>query len=139
MAMRTYLLYFTERQIDVDYWVDAITGSGPKFLTDDITGICKFAGISVDLEAEALRLATGLSITGEELSTAVMNTFLRGYANERRTGFEIEDYRLPAEAHGPVGSTDIEVFNTPEFFSELRDRVTQKMDRQAAEAGFPTA
>lgn len=139
MAMRTYLLYFTERQIDVDYWVNAITVSGPMFLMDDITGICKFAGISADLEAEALRLAAGIAVDGEELATAVMNTFLRGYANERRTGFEIDDYRLPAEAHGPVGSTDIEVFNTPEFFAELRDRVTEKMDRQAVEAGFPTA
>ena len=138
MAMRTYLLYFTERQTDVDYWVNAITVSGPMFLMDDITGICKFAGISADLEAEALRFATGIAVTGEELATAVMNTFLRGYANERRTGFDVEDYRLPAEAHGPVGSTGIEVFNTPEFFTELRERVTEKLDRDAAEAGFPT-
>ena len=139
MAMRTYLLYFTERQVDVDYWVNAITVSGPMFLMDDITGICKFAGISPDLEAEALGLATGLAVTGEELTTAVMNTFLRGYANERRTGFDVDDYRLPAEAHGPVGKADIEVFNTPEFFSELRDRVTEKLESEAAEAGFPTA
>jgi len=139
MAMRTYLLYFTERQTDVDYWVNAITVSGPMFLMDDITGICKFSGISADLEAEALRLAAGIAVTGEELATAVMNTFLRGYANERRTGFTIEDYRLPAEAHGPVGDTDIEVFNTPEFFAELRRRITEKMDRQATEAGYPTA
>ncbi len=139
MAMRTYLLYFTEKQIDVDYWVNAITVSGPMFLMDDITGICKFAGISADLEAEALGLAAGLAVTGEELTTAVMNTFLRGYANERRTGFGIDDYRLPAEAHGPVGRANIEVFNTAEFFSELRDRVTEKLDREAAEAGFPTA
>ena len=139
MAMRTYLLYFTERQVDVDYWVNAITVSGPMFLMDDITGICKFAGISPDLEAEALGLATGLAVTGEELTTAVMNTFLRGYANERRTGFDVDDYRLPAEAHGPVGKADIEVFNTPEFFSELRDRVTEKLESEAAEVGFPTA
>lgn len=139
MAMRTYLLYFTERQIDVDYWVNAITVSGPMFLMDDITGICKFAGISADLEAEALRLATGIAVTGEELTAAVMNTFLRGYANERRTGFDVADYRLPAEAHGPVGNAEIEVFNTPEFFNHVRVRVTEKLDREAAEAGFPTA
>ncbi|MEA3511329.1 MAG: aldehyde ferredoxin oxidoreductase C-terminal domain-containing protein, partial [Actinomycetota bacterium] len=139
MAMRTYLLYFTERQIDVDYWVDAVTVSGPMFLMDDITGICKFAGISADLEAEALRLAAGIAVTGEELTTAVMNTFLRGYATERRRGFDVADYRLPAEAHGPVGSAEIEVFNTPEFFGQLRSRVTEKLDREAAEAGFASA
>ena len=139
MAMRTYLLYFTERQIDIHYWVNAITVSGPMFLMDDITGVCKFSGISADLEAEALQLAAGIAVTGEELAAVVMNTFLRGYANERRTGFTIDDYRLPTEAHGPVGNTDIEVFNTPEFFFELRRQVTEKMDRQAMEAGFPTA
>ncbi len=139
MAMRTYLLYLTERQTDVDYWVKAITASGPLFLMDDITGLCKFAGISADLEAEALGLATGIATTGDELSAAVMNTFLRGYANERRTGFAVEDYRLPAEAHGPVGDADIEVFNTPEFFTELRRRVTEDLDRRVAEAGFPIA
>ncbi len=138
MAMRTYLLYFTERQTDIDYWVNAITVGGPMFLMDDITGICKFAGISADLEAEALRLAAGIAVTGDELGAAVMNTFLRGYANERRTGFTVEDYRLPADAHGPVGSSNIEVFNTPGFFEELRRRVTEKMDRQAMEAGFST-
>ncbi|MEA2011311.1 MAG: aldehyde ferredoxin oxidoreductase C-terminal domain-containing protein, partial [Actinomycetota bacterium] len=139
MAMRTYLLYFTERQTDVDYWVNAITVSGPMFLMDDITGICKFAGISADLEAEALRLATGIAVTGEELTTAVMNTFLRGYANERRTGFDVDDYRLPADAHGQVGRAEIEVFNTPEFFSELQARVTAKLDSDADAAGFETA
>ena len=139
MAMRTYLLYFTERQVDVDYWVEAITVSGPMFLMDDITGICKFAGVSADIEAEALRLAAGIAVTGEELAGAVMKTFLRGYANERRTGFVIEDYRLPEEAHGPIGRSGIEVFNTPEFFAELRERVIEKLDNQAAEAGYLTA
>jgi len=36
-------------------------------------------------------------------------------------------------------TADIEAFNTPGFFSELRERSTEKMDRQATEAGHPTA
>jgi aldehyde:ferredoxin oxidoreductase len=139
MSMRTYLLYINERQTDVDYWVEAITEVGPRYLIDDISGLCKFSGITPELEAEAIRLATGMDVTGEELSAAVARTFLRGYANERRTGFTVEDYRLPAEAHGRIGNTDIEVFNTPEFFAELRDRVIEKLDGLAEEAGFPTA
>ena len=139
MSMRTYLLYLNERQTDVDYWVEAITEVGPRYLIDDITGLCKFAGITPELEAEALRIATGIDVTGDELSEAVARTFLRGYANERRTGFAVDDYRLPAEAHGPVGDTDIEVFNTPEFFAELRERITRKLDGLAIEAGFPIA
>jgi aldehyde:ferredoxin oxidoreductase len=139
MAMRTYLLYVTEWQTDVDYWVDVITGSGPMILMDDITGLCKFAKLSPEMEAEALRIAVGLDITGDQLADVVMRTFLRGYANERRQGFDEDDYRLPSDAHGPMGESGLEVFNTPEFFSELRERVIEKLDRQAAEAGFPTA
>ncbi len=139
MSMRTYLLYINERQTDVDYWFDVITESGPLFLMDDISGLCKFAGLSADMEAEALGITPGLDVTGEELTAAVMRTFLRGYANERRVGFTADDYRLPAEAHGPVGDSGIEVFNTPEFFSELHRRVMEKLDRRVEEAGFPTS
>ena len=139
MTMRTFMLYVTERQIDIDYWVDAITETGPLFLLDDITGLCKFANASPEMEAEALRTVTGLAVTGDDLTRVVMRTQLRGYANERRQGFDVDDYRLPAEAHGPMGDTDDEVFNTPEFFNELRARVTEKLDRKAIEAGFPTA
>jgi aldehyde:ferredoxin oxidoreductase len=139
MTMRTFMLYVTERQIDIDYWVDAITETGPLFLLDDITGLCKFANANPEMEAEALRTVTGLAVTGDDLTRVVMRTQLRGYANERRQGFNVEDYRLPAEAHGPMGDTDDELFNTSEFFNELRARVTEKLDRKAIEAGFPTA
>jgi aldehyde:ferredoxin oxidoreductase len=108
-------------------------------LMDDITGLCKFAKLSPETEAEALRIAVGLDITGDQLADVVMKTFLRGYANERRQGFDVDDYRLPSDAHGPMGESGLEVFNTPEFFAELRERVIEKLDRQAAEAGFPTA
>ena len=101
-----------------------------------MTGLCKFANASPDFEAEALRIATGLDVTGDDLARVALRTQLRGYANERRQGFGVDDYRIPAEAHGPMGSADIEVFNTPEFFAELRTRVMEKMDRQAIAAGF---
>jgi hypothetical protein len=136
MAMRTYLLYVSERQTDVDYWVDVITKSGPMILMDDITGLCKFAGLSPEMEAEAARIAVGLDIDGDALADAVLRTFLRGYANERRTGFTVDDYRLPAEAHGPMGESGNAVFNTPAFFEEVRSRVIDRLDRGVAEAGF---
>ena len=139
MSMRTFMLYAMERQVDLDYWVDAITASGPLYLMDDFTGLCKFANASPELEAEAVQIVTGLDITGDDLRAAAMRTQLRGYANERRNGFEVDDYRLPAEAHGPMGGSDLEMFNTPEFFRELRNRVTERMDREAAAAGFSSA
>lgn len=139
MSMRTFMLYAMEQQTDLDYWVDAIAGTGPLYLIDDFTGLCKFANASPEFEADAVRIATGLGITGDDLRAAAMRTQLRGYANERKCGFEVGDYRLPAEAHDPMGSSDLEPFNTREFFEELRRRVTERMDREAAEAGFPSA
>jgi aldehyde:ferredoxin oxidoreductase len=136
MSMRTFLLYLVERETGVDYWVDAITNRGPMYLLDDITGICKFAMITPDLEAEALRIAAGLDITTDELSDVVMRTFLRGYANERVQGFEITDYALPAEAHEPMAGSDLPHFNTVEFFEQVRAEVIETLDQRAAAAGF---
>ncbi len=136
MSMRTFLLYLVERESGVDYWIDAITNRGPMYLLDDITGICKFAMITPDLEAEALRIAVGLAVTTDELSDVVMRTFLRGYANERVQGFEITDYALPAEAHEPMAGSDLPHFNTVEFFEEVRAGVIETLDQRAAAAGF---
>ncbi len=136
MSLRTFMLYATEGQTDLDYWVDAITESGPLYLMDDLTGLCKFANASPELEAEALQIATGLDISGDDLRAASLRTQLRGYATERRQGFDVGDYRLPAEAHGPMGAADLDVFNTPEFFDELRSRVIDRMDGAARASGF---
>jgi aldehyde:ferredoxin oxidoreductase len=136
MSMRTFMLYAQEKQTDLDYWFDAITASGPLYLLDDLTGLCKFANASPELEAEAVRIATGLDVTGEELRRAALQTQLRGYVNERRCGFEVNDYRVPDEAHGPMGDSDLEVFNTREFFQELRARVIEALDAEAAVAGI---
>ncbi len=139
MSMRTFMLYAQEKQTDLDYWFDAITATGPLYLLDDLTGLCKFANASADLEAEAVRIATGLDVTGDDLNRAALRTQLRGYVNERRCGFEIDDYRVPDEAHGPMGDSGLEIFNTREFFEELRARVIEAMDREAAAAGFVSA
>ncbi len=136
MSMRTFFLYVIERETGVDYWVDAITNRGPLYLMDDITGLCKFANVGPDFEAEALRIATGLNITGEQLAATVMRTFLRGYACERRSGFGTDDYRLPAAAHEPMEGSNLPHFNTSEFFEEVQSRVMETLDHRAVEAGF---
>lgn len=136
MSMKTFFLYVIERETDVDYWVDAITNRGPLFLMDDITGLCKFAAVTPDVEAEALRITTGLDISGEELATTVLNTFLRGYACERRVGFTADDYRLPAEAHQPMEGSDLPHFNTPEFFAQVQEKVLATLDERVAAAGL---
>ena len=136
MSMRTMMLFLIEREVGVEYWVDAITNRGPLYLMDDITGLCKFANIGPDLEAEALRVATGLEVDGDELKAVVMRTFLRGYANERRQGFGEDDYRLPDAAHHPMENSDLPYFNTVEFFEEVQSKVLETLDRRAVEAGM---
>jgi aldehyde:ferredoxin oxidoreductase len=136
MSMKTFFNLVLERETDLDYWVDAITNRGWLYLVDDITGLCKFANVSPDLEAEALGAAAGLEVTGEELAAAAERTFLRGYADERLGGFSVTDYRLPAEAHQPMQTSNLPYFNTEVFFEELRRRVTATFEERAAEAGF---
>ena len=51
MSMRTYILAIVERETDLEYWVDATVNRGPRFILDDITGLCKFSMISPELEA----------------------------------------------------------------------------------------
>jgi len=38
-----------------------------------------------------------------------------------------------------MGDSGIEIFNTREFFEELRARVIEALDREAAEAGISSA
>ncbi len=136
MSMRTYLLAIVERETDLDYWVDATVNRGHRFILDDITGMCKFSMITPDLEAEAIRLITGLDIDTDQLLGVVDRTFLRGYANERARGFGRDDYSMPDEAHNPIEHSTIPQFNTPEFFSALRERVMETLDERAIAAGY---
>ena len=136
MSMRTFFLLITEREIGLDYWVDAITNRGPLYMLDDITGLCKFANLTPEMEAEALQAAVGLQVTGDDLREVVQRTYLRGYAAERRGGFAPADYALPAEAHLPSPQMRLPYFVTQEFFTTLRDRVLATFDARVAAADW---
>jgi aldehyde:ferredoxin oxidoreductase len=136
MSMRTFFLLLLERETGLDYWVDAITNRGPLILLDDITGICKFAAIDQETEAEAIRIAAGLDVSADDLREVVRRTFVRGYANERRHGFAPEDYSLPAEAHDELPHLRLPYFNTSQFFTELRERVLAVLDERARAYGW---
>jgi len=136
MSMRTFFLIVLERETGLDYWVDAITNRGPLYMLDDITGLCKFANLSFEMEAEAIRAAVGLDVTAQDLEQAVWRTYLRGYANERRQGFGPPDYVLPAESHQPNPNIQLPYFNTPEFFTALQERVLATFDQRVAAAGL---
>jgi aldehyde:ferredoxin oxidoreductase len=136
MSMRTFFLLLVERETGVDYWVDAITDRGPLFMRDDITGLCKFCFISDDWATEAIRTATDLEISSEELREVIARTFLRGYAAERRQGFTDADYTLPAESHEPNPNIDMPYVNSPEFFTATQEKVLARLDERARTAGY---
>jgi aldehyde:ferredoxin oxidoreductase len=136
MSMRTFFLIVTERETGLDYWVDAITNRGPLYMLDDITGLCKFANLSFEVEAEAIQAAVGLQVTAQDLEQAVWRTYLRGYANERRHGYGPADYTVPTEAHQPNPHIQLPYFNTPEFFTALQEQVLATFDQRAAAAGL---
>ena len=136
MSMRTFFLLLNERETGLDYWVDAITNRGPQIMLDDITGICKLAMITPEIEAEAIGAVTGLAVTGDELREVVRRTYLRGYAGERQQGFTADDYVMPAEAHDHYPHIQLPYFNTREFFTALQERVLATFDERLAAAGL---
>ena len=136
MSMRTYLLLMYERETGLDYWVDAITSRGLSILRDDFLGVCKFSAMSDDKMVEAVAALTGLRLDADTLRRVIRRTFLRGYRLERRQGFTDDDYVMPAEAHLEYPQIQLPYFNTPEFFAELRKRVTARINEMLAEEGL---
>ncbi len=128
MSMKTYLLLLHDRITDLEYWVEAIVERGWSIIRDDVIGICKFAGMSNDDMATAICAETGLEMSGEDIERVVRRVFLRGYRLERRQGFTSEDYVMPAEAHKHYEAIKLPYFNTPEFFSHMKQRVEQRLD-----------
>jgi aldehyde:ferredoxin oxidoreductase len=135
MSMRTYLLLLYERETSLDYWIEAITERGPRMMRDDLLGSCKFAGLSDDRMAEALKEVAALDVTADDIQAAVRRTYLRGYRLEKEQGFTAEDYTMPEEVHGEFPRIDLPHFNTKEFFGMLRTRVLARLDEQLAEEG----
>ncbi|MBW3539155.1 MAG: aldehyde:ferredoxin oxidoreductase [Planctomycetes bacterium] len=136
MSMRTYLLVLYERETDMDYWVHAITNRGLSILRDDFLGACKFCGLPDEMMAEAVEGLTGLECSVDVLKRTIRRTFLRGYRLERRQGFTDEDYVMPSEAHKEYPKIQLPYFNTPEFFAELKERVTARLEEMLAEEGL---
>ncbi len=136
MSMRTYLLLLHERETGMDYWVDAITNRGLSILRDDFLGICKFSGMTDDRMVQAVSAMTGLALDVPALKQVIRRTFLRGYRLERRHGFTDDDYAMPAEIHREYPQIELPYFNTPQFFAELRQRVTARIDELLVEEGL---
>jgi len=137
MSMRTYLLLLVEKETGMDYWVDAITNRGLSILRDDFLGVCKFSGMSDENMVKAVSALTGLDMSVEELQKTIRRVFLRGYRLERRQGFTDDDYTMPEEAHDEYPQIELPHFNSREFFFELKQKVTSRLDELLAEEGLP--
>ncbi|MCB9831731.1 MAG: FHA domain-containing protein [Planctomycetes bacterium] len=136
MSMRTYLLYVFEKEKGLDYWVDAITTRGPMIMRDDVLGVCKFSAMCDEHMAMALGAIADLDIDEAKIREVVRRTFLRGYRLEKKQGFDQRDYVMPADALKPQAHLALEHFNTPEFFDQLRTRVTERFEKMLIEEGL---
>jgi aldehyde:ferredoxin oxidoreductase len=136
MSMKTYLLLINEKDTAMDYWVDAITNRGLAILRDDFTGACKFTGLTDDKMVEAIRAATGLEVSIDDIQKTIRRVFLRGYRLEQRQGFTDDDYTMPAEIHNEYKEIELPYFNTPEFFGELKQKVQNRIKEMLVEEGL---
>jgi aldehyde:ferredoxin oxidoreductase len=129
MSMYTFLLLALENDTSVDYWVKAITERGYAPLRDDMTGACKFAGMTQEMAAQAIQAATGLEVSVAELQASFRRAFLRGLALERKQGYGDGDYTLPGQVFDhPNERLKTPNFITREFFSEMKRRVWEVLD-----------
>ena len=136
MSMRTMFLLLLERETGLDYWVDAITNKGYMTLRDDFLGTCKFAGMTHEQMCSALSAVTGIEMKVPELERIIKRTFLRAIQLERQVGMTDADYDMPAEVHNEYPQIELPHFNTPEFFSQLKQKVNRRLDEMIVEEGL---
>ena len=131
MSMGTFMSVVLEGNTSLDFWVNAITQRGLYQVKDDLIGVCKFAGLTPEKEAQALQAEFGLRISQDDLLAAVRRAFLRGLALERKQGYDDSDYTLPSQVFdNPNPEIQTPRFVTREFFAELHTRVWEVFNRE---------
>ena len=129
MSMGTFMSLVLEGQTSLDFWVHAITQRGLYQVRDDLTGVCKFAGMTAERQAQALQDELGLKISKDELLAAVRKAFVRGLALERKQGYDDSEYTLPSQVFdNPNLKIQTPRFLTREFFAALHARVWEAFD-----------
>ena len=129
MSMGTFMSLVLEGQTSLDFWVHAITQRGLYQVRDDLTGVCKFAGMTAERQAQALQDELGLEISKDELLAAVRRAFVRGLALERKQGYDYSEYTLPSQVFdNPNLKIQTPRFLTREFFAALHAKVWEAFD-----------
>jgi len=126
MSMGTHMQFVKEGTCSVDDWAKVITTQGLLQVGYDMLGLCKFVGVGMghELIVRAIREATGLEFSSEEIVAAVRRAYLRGLALELRQGFEDADYTLPSQViDNPNSNVTLPNFITAEFLAQLKQKV----------------
>jgi len=121
----------------VEEWIENIV-RGPQMMLYDMNGICKFAKVDFSQVAELYNRVYGESVTPDDLRTVTKLTQLRVRRIDESRGFGPEDDVLPAACHKDLGFM-IPHFNTPEFFSAVKEGVYARyaqMTREYAAKGW---
>ena len=137
MSMRTFLLLILDGQkTDMDYWENAVL-NGIYYTRDDLIGTCKFAGVPNGNIIDSINDMFGLSITEEEMNTAIRRTYLRGRLLEKKVGYTDEEYDVPARVYERVNENiKMPAFITREFMDELKGRVEKGWDDLTEKEGI---
>ncbi|MBW6509654.1 MAG: aldehyde:ferredoxin oxidoreductase [Desulfuromonadales bacterium] len=101
MSMGTYGMLIREGKTDIESWVAAITRDKLQIVGFDMIGLCKFFdisnGIGTQMVVDCLKSDFNLEVTQEDLKTAVRRAFILGLIMEKRQGYTMAEYALPAE------------------------------------------
>jgi aldehyde:ferredoxin oxidoreductase len=141
MSMRTFLLFVMDAKgqpESADYWVEQITGQGWSCISKDLYGGCLFALSPPEQVAEGIESIFGMPFTAQRLLDATYGAHILGFALERRQGTSLADYAMPEELFRGERKGDLPGVNflSRELFSEIRDRVFEHFNKDAARLGY---
>ena len=141
MSMRTFLLYVNDPKCQpesVDYWVEQITTQGWKMINNNLHGGCLFTLGAPQQTAEAISSVTGVDFSTSQLLGATYQAHLLGYALEQKQGATVEDYAMADEVFVGEAKGDLPRvhFLTKELFEGVREKVLDKFNSDAREAGY---
>ena len=128
MSMGTYGMLIREGKTDFDSWVDAITRDKLQIVGFDMIGLCKFfditKGIGTQMVVDCLKSDFNLEVTQDDLKLAVRRAFILGLIMEKRQGYTLAEYALPAEvAKEPNPHIKVPDISNLEYIEELSQRV----------------
>ncbi|MBE9487237.1 MAG: aldehyde:ferredoxin oxidoreductase [Chloroflexi bacterium] len=138
VSMGTYGILAREGVSDIESWVKAITQDKLHIVGFNLLGLCLFFdignGIATQMVVECLESEFGLNVSIGSIRETVRHCFLHAMALEFRQGYTKEEFDLPAEVYNkPNPNITLPNLVTPEFMTELKERVWSVFDPEVEE------